>query len=126
LSSQVHDVKEAPSYITKPVGYIDQPDFLNTAISGQTNLTPIQLLVFLKKTEKQVGRIKRFKWGPREIDIDIIFYGDQIIYEDGVSIPHSCFRERDFVLRPLNDLNPDFIDPVTKKTVRELFRSISI
>ncbi len=124
LGDILTNVKQAPLYSTKAVGYTDQPDFLNTALSGQTNLMPQELLKSIKDIEQQLGRTKTFRWGPREIDIDIIFYVDQILEIPGLTIPHPAFRDRDFVLRPLADLNPDLIDPVTHKSVSDLLKAI--
>ena len=124
LSKEITDIKRAPIYESKAVGYEDQPDFLNTVISGYTDLSPEELLNFVKKVEKQTGRIKRFRWGPREIDIDIIFYGNLVIEKDNLIIPHPRIQERDFVLKPLCDLEPEFIHPVLKKTVLELLNNL--
>lgn len=120
LGPFLHDIKQAPTYATRAVGYTDQANYLNTAISGQTTLSPQELLDVINTIEQQVGRIKRFRWGPREIDIDIIFYGDQVLESETLVIPHPSFRERDFVLQPLVDLNNEMIDPVSQKTVKQL------
>jgi len=111
LSEKIHGITSAPTYRTKAVGYTDQKDFLNTVVQGETELSPRELLNFTQETEQKVGRVKRFRWGPREIDIDIIFYGDLMFNEKGLTIPHARFRERDFVLRPLCDLSSSFLDP---------------
>ncbi len=124
LSESLSNIQSAPLYRSKAVGYTDQPDFLNTVVRGQTDLTPLELLKFVKTVEQKTGRVRRFRWGPREIDIDIIFYGDKVIEEEGLTIPHARFRERDFVLRPLCDLNPDAIDPVGKLSARELLNKL--
>jgi 2-amino-4-hydroxy-6-hydroxymethyldihydropteridine diphosphokinase len=124
IGDVMHDVKQAPIYRTKPVGYTDQPDFLNTAVMGQTDLSPEDLLKAIKDVERRIGRQQRFRWGPREIDIDIIFYGDRVIDTPKLTIPHSRFRERDFVLRPIADLNPQKIDPVSHLTVEQLLNSL--
>lgn len=84
----------------------------------------MELLKFVKETEKKVGRVKRFRWGPREIDIDIAFYGNIIFDVKELTIPHKSLHERDFVLRPIVDLNPNFIHPVLGKTVKELLNKI--
>lgn len=114
LGKNIHTILQAPIYRSKAVGYIDQPDFLNTAICGQTDLSPEELFKFAKQIEAEVGRVERFRWGPREIDIDIIFYGQQIIRTEQLTIPHPRFAERDFVLKPLTDLSPQLIDPVSQ------------
>ncbi|MDO8610758.1 MAG: 2-amino-4-hydroxy-6-hydroxymethyldihydropteridine diphosphokinase [bacterium] len=120
LSKKIINIKQAPLYISHAVGYTEQDDFINTAISGNTNLKPRQLLDFVKKIEKEIGRIYRFKWGPREIDIDILFYGNEIYTDESLIIPHPRIHERDFVLQPLVEIDPLFIHPVLKKSVKKL------
>ena len=124
LSRRLQQVKLASLYRSRPVGLTDQPEFINTAVSGQTKLSPEELLDFIKLVETAVGRQPRQRWGPREIDIDIIFYGERVIETAPLTVPHPLFRERDFVLRPLADLDPNLLDPVTKKTVEQLLRGL--
>ncbi len=118
------DIKQTTVYVTKPVGYTDQPNFLNTVISGQTDLAPGELLTRVKQLEHEIGRIKRFHWGPREIDIDIIFYGSLILETPDLVIPHPRLYERDFVLAPLHDLNPDLVDPSSGQTISQLLANL--
>jgi 2-amino-4-hydroxy-6-hydroxymethyldihydropteridine diphosphokinase len=120
LSEEMEDIKIAPLYLSRAVGYTNQSDFINTAISGKTNLSPENLLEFIGKVEKQIGRIRRFRWGPREIDIDIIFYGEEIIKAEGLTVPHPSFTDRDFVLIPLLDLDDSLVDPVSMKPLKHL------
>ncbi len=128
LSEHVHEISRAQVYETLPVGYLEQDNFLNSAVKGMTDLNPGDLLRFVKEIEKKVGRIKRFQNGPREIDIDILFYDDMVIGDEqnGLlpQIPHPRLQDRDFVLRPLMDLAPDLVHPVLKKTVRELLNEL--
>ncbi|WP_029523202.1 2-amino-4-hydroxy-6-hydroxymethyldihydropteridine diphosphokinase [Persephonella sp. KM09-Lau-8] len=124
LSTKILDIKQATIYESKAIGYENQPDFLNTAISGYTDLSPEELLKFIKQVEEQTGRIKRFRWGPREIDIDILFYGNLVLEKENLIIPHPRIHERDFVLKPLCDLEPEFIHPVLKKTIKELLNNL--
>ena len=124
LKEKIKDLKVGNIYISKAVGYENQPDFYNTVVSGYTNLSPEELFYFVKGIEKQIGRIYRFHWGPREIDIDILFYGNQIIKRDFLEIPHPRLHERDFVLKPMLDIDADFVHPVLKKTVKELFEEL--
>ena len=124
LAAVLNDMRQAPTYISKAVGYTDQPDFLNTAVGGRTDSGPEDLLLAIKKIERQVGRRATFHWGPREIDIDIILYGDRVLDSQRLVIPHPSFRERDFVLMPLNDLDPSLVDPVSGQTVRQLLDKI--
>ncbi len=124
LGNQVNNIQRAPVYRAKAVGYTEQADFLNTAISGQTELNPEKLLEFIQTVEEEIGRIERFRWGPREIDIDIIFYDDLQQQGEALTLPHPEFRSRDFVLQPLKDLNPDLEDPVSGQTVSQLLEKI--
>lgn len=107
-------------YETEPVGFTAQEPFLNGVLEGKTILSPKALFETLQKIERDVGRIQRKRWGPREIDLDLLFYGEEVIEEPSFSIPHPRLHERDFVLLPLSELCPDFKHPKLKKTVREL------
>jgi 2-amino-4-hydroxy-6-hydroxymethyldihydropteridine diphosphokinase len=124
LGSSIYNIKQAPLYASRAIGYTNQANYLNTAISGQTELPPQDLMDFINKVEQQVGRVKRFRWGPREIDIDIIFYGNQVLKTEALTVPHKRFRERDFVLQPLVDLNGDVVDPLSQKTVGYLLTQL--
>ncbi len=119
LGEKISDIKVAPLYKTKPVGVTDQPDFLNTALSGTTVLSPLELLDFVKRVEREVGRVERYRWGPREIDIDILFYDDLTYHDEALEIPHPRIAERDFVLRPLADLAPELVQSILKKTLKQ-------
>lgn len=124
LKGKITNIIVAPIYETKPWGFKEQDNFLNTAIKGNTYLSPLELFKFVKDVEKKVGRVERFKWGPREIDIDILFY-DNLVYKDSdLNIPHPYLHERDFVLKPLMDLDPDFVHPVLKKAISKLYKSL--
>ena len=124
LREKVHDIIVAPLYETKPRYFEYQQNFLNTVLSGYTDLEPRELLQFTKAVQKEVGRVDRFRNGPREIDIDILFY-DNVVYKDEeLEIPHPRLQERDFVLQPFSDINPNFPHPVLKKTIRELLATL--
>ncbi len=124
LAGGVDVVRRAPIYESKPVGNISQPDFYNTAVEIQTGMTPGELLAFIKTVEREVGRTPSEHWGPREIDIDIIFYDSLVHTEPGLIIPHSHTPERDFVLMPLADIAPGAIHPSLGKTVSELLAEL--
>lgn len=124
LSEKITIVKCAPLYETSPVGYTKQDNFLNTVIEGETALSPEDLLVFVKGVEKKIGRVTRFRWGPREIDIDILFYDDLVYKQGSLEIPHPRLHERDFVLVPMQDIAPNYVHPVLQKTVRELLEAL--
>jgi 2-amino-4-hydroxy-6-hydroxymethyldihydropteridine diphosphokinase len=124
LREKVHGMTVAPLYETKPRYFEDQQNFLNTVVSGFTDLKPQELLHFTQTVQKEVGRVERFRNGPREIDIDILFY-DDVVYKDGeLEIPHPRLQERDFVLQPFADIDPDFPHPVLNKTIRELLAAL--
>jgi len=107
-------------YETEPYGVKDQPDFLNAVIGIETDLSVEELQRHLKSIEQEAGRIRRAKWGPREIDIDILFFGSRRIEGGILTVPHPGVAERRFVLEPLAEVSPDFIHPVTQMTVSEL------
>lgn len=114
-------VKKSSVYRTKAWGYTQQPDFLNQALHISTPLSPFELLDALLDIEKQIGRIRtNEKWTERTIDIDIIFYNDNIISEERLKIPHPFMQERKFVLIPLAEIAEKVIHPVFKKSVSEL------
>ena len=120
MPPEVVVMRESPIYVTPPWGYENQPDFLNQVIQVQTDLPPKTLLYFLKNIENEMGREKRFRNGPRLIDLDIIFYGQRVVDEEDLQIPHPRLEGRAFVLVPLNDLAPDFVHPTLDKTINEM------
>lgn len=103
-------------------GNINQGDFLNQAFEISTTLSPLEVLKTCQFIEKSMGRSKCTKWGPRIIDVDIIFYSDQIIFSDELVIPHPHMHERNFVLSPLAEIIPEWQHPISLKTVSELKR----
>jgi len=114
--------KESPLYITKAWGKTDQPDFLNQVLRVNTYFTPLMVFRKLQSIEKQLGRVRYEKWGPRSIDIDILFYGNRIIQNSVLHIPHPELHDRNFVLKPLLDLAPSWQHPVFKKEIRTLWK----
>src|SRR5207244_1047887 len=112
-------------YETEPVGYLDQPRFLNIVCSGKTQLSTRELLKRVKEIEKILGRRPTFRNGPRPIDIDILFYDNLRITEDDLTIPHPRLAERAFVLVPLAEIAPGKVDPVSGLTAQELLEAVS-
>lgn len=107
---------------TQPVGVgPEHGPYLNAAVVGRTGLSARLLLERLLEIEEERGRMRPYPRAPRTVDADLVLYGDRIIEEDGLSVPHPRFREREFVLRPLVEIAPDMIDPVTGRTIAELF-----
>ena len=96
---------------TEPVGIVDQPAFLNGAVALETELGPRELLDALLAVERDLGRERRERWGPRTIDLDLLLYGDETIDEPGLTVPHPRLHERRFALEPLLDLDPDVAIP---------------
>ena len=109
-------------YITQAWGKTDQPDFLNQVLQVATPFTPLMVFQKLQQIEKQLGRVRYEKWGPRSIDIDILFYGSHIIQNQDLQIPHPELQNRNFVLKPLLDIAPMWTHPVLKKEIRILWK----
>lgn len=112
--------KQSSIYETAAWGITDQPSFLNQVLEIATSLTPEKLLIELLSIEQELGRIRAEKNGARTIDIDILYFESQIIQTPGLSIPHERIPIRRFVLVPLKELIPNFIDPKTNKSIVEM------
>jgi 2-amino-4-hydroxy-6-hydroxymethyldihydropteridine diphosphokinase len=119
LPRMVKIEKISPIYETLPWGFVEQPRFLNMVIEGRTSLDPRELLDGLKNLETELGRVAGPRWGPRKIDLDILFFDDLVIDLPGITIPHPHLHERVFVLVPLADIAPGLCHPVLHKTVRD-------
>lgn len=126
LSDDIKLVRTSALYETEPWGVKDQNWFLNLVVEIKTSLPPQKLLEKMQLIEKTLGRdrSKETRWGERPIDIDIIFYGQEIVHEDNLDIPHINMHNRAFVLVPLLELIPDFKHPILNKTVSEIYDSL--
>jgi 2-amino-4-hydroxy-6-hydroxymethyldihydropteridine diphosphokinase len=120
LGQEARIVKVSSLYETEPVGYKDQPWFLNCVCSVETDLSPQALLKLAKTIEKNLGRKPTHRFGPRLIDIDILFYDDLILDSPDLTIPHPRLMERAFVLVPLKEIAPDLVHPLSVLTIKEL------
>jgi len=114
--------KKSKLYQTAPWGNKTQDKFLNSAILTISTLNPFEILQKINSIEKTLGRRKKIKWGPRIIDIDIIFYDDLILQSEFLNIPHPHYNDRNFVLLPLFEIIPFYKDPISSKTITQLTR----
>jgi 2-amino-4-hydroxy-6-hydroxymethyldihydropteridine diphosphokinase len=111
-------------YETEPIGLREQRWFLNLVAEFRTELFPKQLLQRIEKVERELGRKRTVKNGPRTIDIDILLYANSVVKTEGLEIPHPRYRERRFTLAPLAELNPDLRDPVTRRSMAEMLAAL--
>jgi len=111
---------------TKPVGGPPQPDFINGVAEIETSLLPQKLLCVLQDIESDLGRERVIKWGARTMDLDILFYGNEVINDTNLKIPHPLLHLREFVLEPLSELAPKLIHPEFDKSVEELLRALKM
>ena len=117
-------VKVSSLYETEPVGNENQPDFINLAVEISTDLSPHELLKHLNEIEGRLGRIRSEKWGPRTIDLDIIFYGEVILNDNDLIIPHPEAHERQFVLEPICEIDSELIYPGLGIPVYDVLRKL--
>lgn len=117
-------LRRSSLYKTQPIGHIAQDWFINLVIKLETEMDAPTLLCSLKEIESRLGRVKTLRWGPRAIDLDILFFNDHQIQKDDLTVPHPLIQDRQFVLVPLVEIDPDFTHPVLKKTVKELLERL--
>ncbi len=114
----------SPLYRTEPVGYTDQDWFVNAAALLETGLAPQRLVRALLEIEAELGRVREERWGPRVIDLDLLFYEQQVIDEAELQLPHPRLHERRFVLTPLADVAPDWLHPLLNMTPGRMLESL--
>ncbi len=124
LHEMLFHLRWSPIYVTPPIGGPSQPPYWNLVVSGTTSLTPWALFRRLKTLERKVGRLRHKRWGPRVMDLDLLFYDQMIVHTPDLQIPHPRVHERPFVLIPMRDLDPHWRHPVLKKTVEELLAEV--
>ncbi len=117
-------IHKSSIYETAPVGDFSQPDFLNAVVEIRSSLTPLELVTRMKQFEKEIGRKDRPRWHEREIDLDLLFYGDRVLESPELTLPHPEIPRRAFVLVPMSELDPNFSHPVLNKSVSELLRDV--
>jgi len=134
IQKAVELLKKEPDFVnlkmsdvieTDPVGKTDQGKFLNAVCQFETKLDPRTVFQKTKNIEDQVGRKAAVEWGPREIDIDFLFYGPEIVIEEDLTVPHPLIQDRLFVLKPMLQLAPDFEHPILGLTIKELLANAS-
>ncbi len=111
-------------YRTAPVGGPEQNDYLNMVVRAETSLDPFSLLGLLKKTEKVMGREKKPRDYPRLIDLDLVFYGNRVISSEDLIVPHPRAHEREFVMLPMGDIDPEFVHPLKEKSITAILREL--
>lgn len=123
-NSKISALKVSSVYETKPVGGVEQDDFLNAVVSLETTLSSDELLNFAQALENQAQRVREVRWGPRTLDVDILIYGDEVLNTEKLTLPHPRIAERAFVLIPWFELDPEAVIPNFGK-LETLYNSIS-
>jgi dihydroneopterin aldolase/2-amino-4-hydroxy-6-hydroxymethyldihydropteridine diphosphokinase len=118
------NVRVSSLLVTKPYGYTQQPDFLNGVMLVDTLLPAHELLDFMQAIEQKAHRTREIHWGPRTLDLDLIFYGDQVIQDAQLIVPHPDLEQRDFVLRPLCEIAPFYRHPISGMTAAQLLQKL--
>lgn len=124
MNEYFQNVRCSKVITTKPYGPVEQPDFRNAVIEADTILSPMKLLDYLHLVEAEAGRVRLEHWGPRTLDLDILFYDDLVLRSEVLTIPHADLHNRDFVLEPMLELAPELIHPVLGRSIRELYSEL--
>jgi len=119
-------IKISNYYETKPVGIDEQPNYFNSAVHLETEIEVLDFLKYIQNIEDKLGRIRLEKWGPRIIDLDIIYFNDQVIDLPDLKVPHPLMQTRYFVLKPLAEIAPNLVHPVLQKTSQQLLDAVII
>ena len=117
-------VRGSSLYDTEPVGVSDQPNFLNGVVQIETHLAPRQLLWNLMLIERRLGRVRTRQWGPRVIDLDLLLYGEEVVDEEDLQVPHPLMSKRSFVMVPLVEIEPLPVHPVTNQTMLSILQRL--
>ena len=117
-------VRGSSLYDTEPVGVSDQPNFLNGVVQIETHLAPRQLLWNLMLIERRLGRVRTRQWGPRVIDLDLLLYGEEVVDEEDLQVPHPLMTKRSFVMVPLVEIEPLLVHPVTNQTMLSILQRL--
>ena len=118
--------KQSDFIVTEPFGGVEQDDFLNGALEIKTLLTPQELLSLIASIESELKRVRKIHWGPRTIDLDILFYDDLVIREENLIVPHIGIQEREFVLQPLQQIAPTKVHPLLGLNIYQLYEKLKI
>jgi len=125
INNDIKIVSKSSFYQTAPIGHINQDWFINLVIKIDTQLNPNELMSFLLNIESEMGRIRKEKWGPRLIDLDLLFYDNLILNQKEITLPHPEIQNRKFVLTPLNEIAENLTHPILKRTIKFLLQELS-